>query len=329
MHPAISVIFFTSVSGCGYGLLFLVGIALGVDPYLLPPAAALLIIITGVAFAAAGLISSMLHLGKPLRAWRAFSQWRSSWLSREGIAAVASFVPALMLFVALWRSSEAALVRGTALALALLAVATVWCTARIYTSLKTIQAWNNIYALPGYLLFALLGGAGWLWLLLAIGGESVLTHEVLPMLVAVLAAWCALLKGGYWKNIDTAPVRSSAESATGLGRFGNVRSFEAPHTEANYLTHEMGFVLARKHSARLRVIALVLFALVPVAAVALTFAIAGPALARVCPVIAALSITAGTFVERWLFFAEAKHVVMLYYGNPASLPSHAGEGATG
>ena len=36
----------------------------------------------------AGLLSSVGHLGKPLRAWRAFSQWRSSWLSREGVAAL-------------------------------------------------------------------------------------------------------------------------------------------------------------------------------------------------------------------------------------------------
>jgi len=315
MHPALSVIFFTSVSGCGYGLLFLLGIALGVDPRLLPRAAILVVLVTGGLFAAAGLTSSMLHLGKPLRAWRAFSQWRSSWLSREGVAAVASFVPALVLFVTVWRDNDPVIVRSTALALALLSVVTVWCTARIYSSLKTIQAWNNLYALPGYLIFALLGGASWLWLLLAIaGGEAALARDVLALPVAMLAAWCAVLKGGYWKHIDRAPARSSAESATGLGRFGTVHSFEAPHTQANYLTHEMGFALARKHSARLRVIALVLFALTPVACVALTFVSATALLTQGCAAIAALGITAGTFVERWLFFAEAKHVVMLYYG---------------
>ena len=326
MHPAISVIFFTSVSGCGYGLLFLLGIALGFDPRWLPRAAVLLVLALGLAFATVGLFSSMLHLGKPLRAWRAFSQWRSSWLSREGVAAVAGFAPALVLFAGIWSGVHPGLVRGAALALALLAAVTVWCTARIYSSLKTVQAWNNGYALPGYLLFALLGGAGWLWLLLAISGDdAMLVHDVLPMLVAVFAAWCALLKSGYWKHIDTAPARSSTESATGLGRFGAVRSFEAPHTEGNYLTHEMGFVLARKHAARLRVIALVLFAVVPVAVVALTFMIASPASIRASAAVAALSITAGTFVERWLFFAEAKHVVMLYYRNPVSLPPHAGK----
>ena len=85
MHPAYSVIFFTSASGGGYFLLTLLGVfgALGV----LPPDPVLGLIAFGLAFAmvTAGLLSSTFHLGHPERAWRAFSQWRSSWLSREGV----------------------------------------------------------------------------------------------------------------------------------------------------------------------------------------------------------------------------------------------------
>ncbi len=92
-----------------------------------------------------------------------------------------------------------------------------------------------------------------------------------------------------------------------------MRGFEAPHTEENYLTREMGFVLARKHSARLRVIALVLFALLPVALALPAMLLQSIALVTICAVASALCVIAGTFVERWLFFAEAKHVVMLYY----------------
>ena len=33
--------------------------------------------------------------------------------------------------------------------------------------------------------------------------------------------------------------------------------------------------------------------------------------------VAVMAHVAGMFVERWLFFAEAKHVVTLYYGDPA------------
>jgi DMSO reductase anchor subunit len=32
-----------------------------------------------------GLASSFLHLGRPERAWRAATMWRTSWLSREVI----------------------------------------------------------------------------------------------------------------------------------------------------------------------------------------------------------------------------------------------------
>lgn len=325
MHPALSVIFFTTVSGIGYGLLFLAGIVVAIDPRVLDPIVTLLAVGLGMAFAVAGLTSSMLHLGRPQRAWRAFSQWRSSWLSREGVASVACFVPALALYVLVWQhaleiavgalDAQAALaVRTSGIVLAACAVLTVFCTARIYTSLKTIAAWRNASVLPGYLLFALLGASAWLWLLLTVTrSNGALVQADLPMLVAILSAAGAVLKRGYWKGIDTAAPVATAESATGLGRFGSVRGAEAPHTEENYLTHEMGFVLARRHAARLRVIALVLFAVLPVAASAAAMTLFSPSAGALCAVVAVLAIVAGTFVERWLFFAEAKHVVMLYY----------------
>jgi len=74
----------------------------------------------------------------------------------------------------------------------------------------------------------------------------------------------------------------------------------------------MGFALARKHSARLRRIALAMIAALPIAL--LLIAMFAPSFAWLLSLIAAATITAGLFVERWLFFAEAKHVVMLYYG---------------
>ncbi len=314
MHPALSVIFFTSISGCGYGLLFLLGLGLAANPQVFGRPEALLVLATGAVFAAAGLTSSLLHLGQPLRAWRALSQWRSSWLSREGVAALVSFVPALALAAAFWRADSGAVVRVAAVALAVMAVVTVCCTAKIYTSLKTIRAWHSGLALPGYLLFALLGGTVMLWMLLAASGsDDALVRADLPVIVAILAAACAVVKREYWSFVDAAPAQSTAESATGLGRFGTVRAVEAPHTEENYLTNEMGFVLARKHAARLRMIGLILFALLPVMFATVAALLQSMAFVTTCAVAAALCVIAGTFVERWLFFAEAKHVVMLYY----------------
>ncbi|MEI6537170.1 MAG: DmsC/YnfH family molybdoenzyme membrane anchor subunit, partial [Verrucomicrobiaceae bacterium] len=59
----------------------------------------------GFAISVAGIAASMLHLGQPLKAWRAFLGWRKSWLSREIIAfgafAGAGFVSALG-FISNW-----------------------------------------------------------------------------------------------------------------------------------------------------------------------------------------------------------------------------------
>src|SRR3546814_4853981 len=83
MHPAASVIFFTTASGAGYGLLFLLGIAGAFG--LAPPDLALGLVgfTLSLGLITAGLLASTFHLGRPERAWRALSQWRSSWLPRE------------------------------------------------------------------------------------------------------------------------------------------------------------------------------------------------------------------------------------------------------
>jgi DMSO reductase anchor subunit len=315
MHPALSVIFFTVASGIGYGMLFLLGTTLVIQPDAFGRGAALVALVTGALFAAAGLTSSMLHLGQPQRAWRAFSQWRSSWLSREGVAAMASFAPMLALAWSLWRDADAAALRTLGALLAVCAAITVLCTAKIYTSLKTIPVWHNGHVLPGYLLLGLLGGACWLWLIAAFAAAP-MSRFVLG-LIAALAVAASALKLRYWRSIDAPARESTPESATGLARFGAVRSVEAPHTEQNYLTQEMGFVLARKHAQRLRRLSLMLLGPATVILVLLAW-FATTALADgLCAAAVVLLVTSGLFVERWLFFAEAKHVVMLYYARSA------------
>jgi DMSO reductase anchor subunit len=317
MHPALSVIFFTVVSGTGYGLLFLLGILLTIDPQRVSANEAIAALALGATFAAAGLLSSLLHLGQPQRAWRAFSQWRSSWLSREGVAATLSFMPMLAIIWLEWQRSDAALLRACGLLLAVCAALVVVCTAKIYTTLKTIPAWHNTYVLPGYLLLGLFGGAAWAWIL---HPTSTPRFGALPILVAVLALASALFKFTYWRHIDAMPRASSPGSATGLGRFGAVRSVEAPHTEENYLTREMGFALARKHARRLRQICLTLIGALPPLSALLACLSQSHVIHMLCAIFAVLSVTLGLFVERWLFFAEAKHVVMLYYGARGTTP---------
>src|SRR6476660_8256187 len=94
MHPALSIIFFTTSSGVGFALLTLLGLGAPLD--LFPPSESFagVALVMAALLTAAGLASSAVHLGRPARAWRAFSQWRSSWLSREGVLAVLTLVTA-------------------------------------------------------------------------------------------------------------------------------------------------------------------------------------------------------------------------------------------
>ena len=314
MRPTFAIIFFTVISGCGFGLLFLVGLVCCANGMGMSRAGLLTALGVGMSFAAAGLLSSLLHLGQPQRAWRALSQWRSSWLSREGVASILTFVPALVLFWMIWKHDVSGGTRSVGAALALMSFVTVVCTAGIYTSLKTIRAWHNGYVLPGYLLFGASSAACWLWMLAAlIDSRASRIAALAPWVVLTLTVASCVVKVAYWRFVDGYIGESTPETATGLGRFGKVSTFEAPHTEENYLTREMGFVLARKHAARLRVIAVMLFVIVPVVAALVSIVGQGQSLAGGCAVVASMAVVAGLFVERWLFFAQAKHVVMLYY----------------
>ncbi|MER8475967.1 DmsC/YnfH family molybdoenzyme membrane anchor subunit [Mesorhizobium sp. M1163] len=310
MHPAFSVVFFTTATGAGYGLLALLGVLAGQG--FIPPDFWLGLTGMGLSLGliSAGLLSSAGHLGRPERAWRAFSQWRSSWLSREGVASVATFVPAGLFgigWVVLGRTSGWVAVAGLLAAIG--AVVTVCTTGMIYASLKPIAQWHSRFTLPGYLIFSAMTGSVLLNALLrvfAVGSNTILAAA---LLLAVLG-WG--LKLATWRYNDRLEIPTNANTATGLSG-GTVRSMEWPHTEENYLLKEMGFRIARKHSAKLRLITQALAFALPALLLIAAFALPWP-FAAALSILAAITQLAGMLVERWLFFAEAKHTVTLYYG---------------
>jgi DMSO reductase anchor subunit len=307
MHPAFSIVIFTTLSGLGYGLAAVLGFGL-LDPAATATKAAHLL---ALALIATGLMSSTLHLGNPQRAWRALSQWRSSWLSREGVMALVTFVPLA------W-SAWASLFEGRYLVVpgvlgAVFCAVTVYCTAMIYASLRSVQAWNTPLTPLCYLLFSAAGGLTLGGFFAYAGAGSTLLAPALAV-PALVAAWTAKL---FWRHrMRTQRPVSTPETATGLGRIGRVRLFERPHVNENYLTREMGFRIARKHAAKLSAIAFALGGGAPV--LLFLILLLGGAEAGVPAALIALFAAcchgAGVLVERWLFFAEARHAVMNYYG---------------
>jgi sulfite dehydrogenase (quinone) subunit SoeC len=313
VHPARSVILFTTASGAGYGLLAWLGVlaALG----LLPAERwlGLAAFVLGFGLVVVGLVSSTFHLGHPERAWRALSQWRSSWLSREGVAALFTFLPAAI-FALYWifAGTNSGVAAAVGLLTAVSCLVTVACTAMIYASLKTIRAWTSPWTLPAYLVLSAASGAVLLNLLAQLWALP--PRGAIGWLVIALLVLAVVVKLLYWRDIAAHPGASSAASATGLGDFGRVGLLEAPHSESNYLMQEMGFRVARKHASKLRRLSLLAGFLAPL--LLLLAAQLAPGIVSVAAAVLTVPLLAvGLALERWLFFAEAKHVVTLYYGN--------------
>jgi sulfite dehydrogenase (quinone) subunit SoeC len=294
MHPAPSLIAFTTLSGFGFGLMAWLGAGLGPGgtPGLL---AALLALGT----ASAGLLASLAHLGNPQRAWRALSQWRSSWLSREGVAAIATLA-AFTAFAAAQALGRPVPALGWLAAA--LALATVLCTAMIYAQLRTVPRWNTPLTPAVFMLFALTGPAILLGHWLAALGLTVALFGV-QMAHWTIGAGAMAARG------------HGVAGATGLSGWarGAVRALEPPHTGRNYLMDEMIFRLARKRAGALRRAAILLAFALPCLWLAMVPALGWP---WVLGGMALAAHAAGAVATRWLFFAEAEHVVGLYYPVP-------------
>lgn len=310
MHPAASIISFTTLSGAGYGLLFVAILAAMLG--LLPGESmfAFVVMALGVAMVSIGLLSSLLHLGHPERARQALTQWRTSWLSREGVASILTFLP-LAVFGIGWVFLERTqgLWAGAGLLALIGAIVTVGCTGMIYASLKPIRAWNTPWSVAVYYLLALASGSLLLAALNRIFGVPAVWADVLAI-VTLGAAWiCKLL---YWRDIDSAGARRVPAKVIGIENLKSVRQVLPPHTEENYLLKEMGFRVARKHASKLRTLAVVFGLGVPLVLLLGGLAIGG-GVALAFVLLAVVSAGVGIALERWLFFAEAKHTVSYYY----------------
>ena len=245
------------------------------------------------ALAVGGLLSATFHLGNPKNSLKAFSQWKTSWLSREGCCAIAALmIMGLYAIGAIFFETHWVAIGIIG---AILSIVTVFTTSMIYAQLKTVPRWNH-WSTPI------------LFVSLSISGGALMTGQVTVAMYGFVVV--GLIQIFAWFSSDGRFARSGStiETATGLGNIGKVRMFEPPHTGTNYLLKEMVYVIGRKHATKLRLLAIVLMVVIPVAMIGMG------AQHGIKAIIAVLSHVIGVFASRWLFFAEAEHVVGLYYG---------------
>ena len=298
MHPAASVILFTTLTGLGYGLMIWLGVALLSGELVNHTMMVISMVIASFVLTTVGLISSLFHLGHPERAWRALSQWKTSWLSREGVLAILCYIPMFMLAIAMY-FEQTPYVSLLSVVLIVLCASTTYATSMIYASLKPIPAWSNPSTIFCYQLNALAtGGVLFMFFCYFFMALPPFLNELLVVLTVALA-----VKIWWFLSIERSNV-SDAQSAIGLK--GTIRQIDPPHSSANYLMKEMGFEIARNNRVKYRLVSIFGVFLIPFACVYL--GVNTPLI-----IVAQLFSIVGIVAERYLFFAEAKHVVTLYY----------------
>ena len=302
MHPAWSVIFFTVLAGIGQGLFLMLvrAAAHGAEPLALAIGGAASVVLMCI-----GLACSFLHLGHPLRAWRAIAMWRTSWLSREVIV-----LPATIGVVAWWSAAHLLGWPGTSWlgAMGVVLCFALWgCTGMIYACIRFLREWAHWLTLLNFTLLGWMSGASLFaayWFVLY--GRDASSFAIAAALALTLIAAVARL-ASLARNRNLKPV-STVQSAIGV-RTAKIVQMSQGATGGSFNTREFFHGKSALVVRNVKWIALGLaFALPAVLLLAATMMPAFWLLA-----LAAVSQLLGLLAERWLFFAQANHPQNIYY----------------
>lgn len=319
MHPAFSVVLLTTLIGVGQGLflaLFSSQTYTMVD--ILPAQPGSYYALGGLialAFLVAGLVASVFHLGRPERAWRAASQWRTSWLSREVIALPAVMALVFAYTLVNWLGLDAdlygwGLPGQVALTVGSLGVAATLalflCTGMIYAAIRFLQEWATPLTVVNYFLLGSASGFAFAAVYAAARAPGMLEFYTGWAITLTLAAFVTRVASLY-RNARIKRV-SNVQTAIGV-RHPQVQQRSMGFMGGSYNTREYfhGRNLAFLRSVKW--IFLVLTFPVPVFLLWLGLSNGSATLLTLGFLVQYL----GLLFERWFFFAQANHPQNLYY----------------
>ena len=322
MHPAFSVIFLTTLIGVGQGLFLalytgqlysVVNVLPVQDSHTFYGTGSLLALV----FLAGGLVASVFHLGRPERAWRSATQWRTSWLSREvivlpafmGLTAIYGMIhyfdlnPVLFRFSGEFSVDLSLLVGGMN---TVLAFALFFCTGMIYACVKFLQEWASPLTVVNYTLLGAASGFSLATAFAANVGSGLVTFYGAWAIIITLAAFvtrsASLLRNARIRY------KSSLRSAIGV-RHARIEQKSRGFMAGSFNTREYFHGAPQRIFRAVKWIFLVLVFPLPV--LLLSIGLGSQLFALLALAFATQYI--GLLAERWFFFAQANHPQNLYY----------------
>ncbi|QIK38427.1 dimethyl sulfoxide reductase anchor subunit [Caldichromatium japonicum] len=321
MHPALSVILLTTAIGAGQGLfLAMITGQLYAIAHFLPVQEGQFYAfgsLLALAFLLAGLGASFFHLGHPERAWRAIAMWRTSWLSREVIVLPLVMALAFVYGVAhafswtrpLFQIGDALQVdltlllgiSGTVATLALFV-----CTAMIYAAVRFLQEWHTPLTVSNFLFLGTASG-----FMLAAAYSAYLGNPLVTFYgtwAVILTAIGSISRFMHLRRNDRLKPKSTLQTAIGIRHTQIVQKAQGA-TGGSFNTREFFHGRDQRLVQVSRYVYLTLILPIPVLLIGLSYVITSPRL----PIVAFCLQFLGLMIERWAFFAEARHPQNLYY----------------
>jgi DMSO reductase anchor subunit len=322
MHPAFSVIFLTTLIGVGQGLFLalytgqlysVVNVLPVQDSHSFYGWGSLLALL----FLIGGLIASVFHLGRPERAWRSATQWRTSWLSREvivlpafmGLTAIYGLVhyfdlnPVLLQFSGEFTVDLSLVIGGIN---TVLAFTLFFCTAMIYACIKFLQEWATPLTVVNYVLLGSASGFSLATAFAAYVGSDLVAFYGAWAIIITLAAFvsrtASLLRNAHIKY------KSSLRSAIGI-RHAHIEQKSQGFMAGSFNTREYFHGASRQFLRSIKWIFLTLVFPLPVVLLSIGLG------SSIFPILALAFLIqyTGLLAERWFFFAQANHPQNLYY----------------
>lgn len=321
MQPAFSVIFLTTLIGMGQGLFLAIyteqvySVLDVVEKsstdtfYSLASAVSLMLLILG-------LIASIFHLGRPERAWRAASMWRTSWLSREVIVLPVvmglTFLYGLVYFMG-WNVSiitigavviDLSLVIG---AFATIAVFSLFiATGMIYACLKFLQEWHSPLTVINYILLGAASGFSMATLLAAYQQPELISFFAGWSIVLIIFAF--IFRGASLIRNKKLRPKSTVQTAIGI-RHNQIKQKSMGFMGGAVNTRDFFHGKSQQFFRSIKIIFIVLVFIVPL--ILMIIALFKPTITLLG--IAMGSMYLGLLAERWYFFAEGNHPQNIYY----------------
>ncbi len=321
MHPAFSVLFLTTLIGAGQGLfLALYTGQVYALAQLLPAQGADFYVggsVLALALLVLGLVASFFHLGRPERAWRTATQWRTSWLSREVIV-----LPAAMALVALyglahalgltapWFTLAGVLPVDATLVLGLLATLAVYtlyvCTAMIYASVRFLPEWHSPLTVANFILLGM--ASGFMLAAAYAAGRGAPLVSFYGLWAVIFTLLGLVTRGASLWRLKRLTPKSSLRTAIGVRHQALVQIAQGA-TAGSFNTREFFHGRSPRTLRRVRGLFLLLVFPLPVVLIAVGHGLESP----LAPWLAFGVQYLGLLAERWAFFAEARHPQNLYY----------------